>query len=358
MTDDVERDVATVARIEAVPGILRTVRAFTGLRVALVARTSAAGITPLAILDEAELGWSVGETRAPLPSVIAVPVLRRSGERFGELAAADPELDLRASEETRAMLAHLAELVAMHLEVEERRDGQLHEQFLAILAHDVRNPLSSIAVGTELLLARAADPATRRTLERVRGSTKRIGDLVDDLLDLARGRFGSGLVLDLLPAEDLPVRLRHVVDEVQSSHEGRVIHVVEAPVASVHCDAGRIEQLLSNLLANALDHGAVDVPIEVAFGTEEGRFTLSVTNGGEAIPADALPRLFEPYYRRERKGGSGLGLGLYIVSEIAKAHGGRIEVYSDSARTTFRLSMPRDIADSAASSYRDVARAG
>jgi signal transduction histidine kinase len=114
---------------------------------------------------------------------------------------------------------------------------------------------------------------------------------------------------------------------------------LETPVA---CDAGRVAQLLSNLLGNALRHGAEDAPVTVRAWTEGERFELSVANSGEPIPAARMAVLFEPFTRAEHHHGQqGLGLGLYIAAEIARAHGGTLGVTSDAAETRFTFSMPR-----------------
>jgi sigma-B regulation protein RsbU (phosphoserine phosphatase) len=109
----------------------------------------------------------------------------------------------------------------------------------------------------------------------------------------------------------------------------------------VRCDPQRIGQLLSNLLGNALTHGAAGEPVEVRCATRQGRFMLSVSNRGVEIPAARRARLFHPFVRGEGGAGrDGLGLGLYIASEIARAHGGRLEVESSPERTCFTFSMP------------------
>jgi len=255
---------------------------------------------------------------------------------------------------TLAVLQLFSELISVQLEAEEQHQGnraelnaqleaaKLREQFIAVLGHDVRNPLSSIVTGTELVLRRSRDADDRRVLERIRSSSRRIAALVDDLLDLARGRLGGGIVLETADADDLLERLRHVVAEVQAAHPNRIIHFhVEAPGA-VLCDAKRIEQLLSNLLANAVEHGAARTPIVVALEGDERTLALKVTNEGPPIAQDKIAHLFEPYFRGQSGRRNGLGLGLYIVSEIAKAHGGKVNVASSEERTSFTFTMPRN----------------
>jgi signal transduction histidine kinase len=282
-----------------------------------------------------------------------VPIFRRNGDYFGNICGLDPVPRHLKDGKTLAVLQLFSELISVQLEAEEQHEGsraelsaqleaaKLREQFIAVLGHDVRNPLSSIVTGTELVLRRSRDPDDRRVLERIRSSSRRISALVDDLLDLARGRLGGGIVLETADADDLLERLRHVVAEVKAAHPHRIIHFhVESPGA-VLCDAERVEQLLSNLLANAVEHGAARTPIIVTLEGDERTLLLRVSNEGPPIPQDKIAHLFEPYFRGQSGRRNGLGLGLYIVSEIAKAHGGKVDVASSADRTAFTFTMPR-----------------
>jgi sigma-B regulation protein RsbU (phosphoserine phosphatase) len=165
-------------------------------------------------------------------------------------------------------------------------------------------------------------------------------NLIDSVLDLAQARLGGGLKLDTNGREPLGPVLNQVIDELRSSWPGRQIDVdIDLP-KPLACDAQRIAQLLSNLLANALTHGA-DAPVTVRAQVRAGNFELSVTNQGEPLPASGMKRLFEPFYRPSGKtGAQGLGLGLFIASEIARAHGGTLSVTSEPKATTFVFSMP------------------
>jgi signal transduction histidine kinase len=287
-------------------------------------------------------------------SYIAVPIFRQSGEYFGNICGLDPAPRTLSDGKTLNMLRLFSQLISLQLAAEDRHerdraalagqreDAELREQFIAVLGHDLRNPLSSIGMGTELLLRRSNDAGDRRVLERIRSSARRIGALVDDVMDLARGRFGGGIKLRAQEVMDLATRLRHVIDEVQAAHPTRPIDLRSTLDGPVTCDEQRVEQLLSNLLTNAIAHGDADTPIAVALRGEGDTVELSVSNHGEPISAEVRPRLFEPYFRGGRGDPrNGLGLGLYIVSEIARSHGGRVEVASADGRTTFTLRMPR-----------------
>ena len=165
--------------------------------------------------------------------------------------------------------------------------------------------------------------------------------LVANLLDFARGRLGGGFPLSPVVVDRLGEILHQVVSEVQDANPGREIERRFALRHPVVCDPARISQLLSNLLANAMAHGAAEAPVTVRAGSDENGFELAVTNQGEPIPEELASRLFHPFYRATvRPGQEGLGLGLYIASEIARAHGGTLEVESGAAGTTFLFRMP------------------
>jgi sigma-B regulation protein RsbU (phosphoserine phosphatase) len=167
----------------------------------------------------------------------------------------------------------------------------------------------------------------------------RMAVLIDNVLDFARGRLGGGITLER-DADKEPV-LAQVVDELRLASPGRVIEVEFAIHQPVNCDRTRIGQLLSNLLGNALTHGATDKPVVVHAETADGSFRLWVANAGESVQPSSMDKLFEPFFRgKARASGQGLGLGLYIASQIAKAHGGALAVASTPEETRFTFSMP------------------
>jgi sigma-B regulation protein RsbU (phosphoserine phosphatase) len=174
----------------------------------------------------------------------------------------------------------------------------------------------------------------------IQASVKRMSGLIDDVMDFARGRLGSGLVLTRDGSTSVKPILDQVIEELRSTRADRAIETEFALDEPVNCDPVRIAQLLSNLLGNALTHGAPDQPIRVGASARHGFFELSVSNGGEPIPPAALERLFQPFFRGSaRPNQQGLGLGLYIASEIARAHGGVIDVTSTPAGTRFTFKM-------------------
>ena len=163
----------------------------------------------------------------------------------------------------------------------------------------------------------------------MRRSVGRMHELINNVLDLTRSRLGGGIPLQIEERSIEPV-LTQVIEELRIAHPEREIVVVLDTTEPVDCDQGRIGQLLSNLLGNALHHGPKDAPVRVDAVAKDGRFTLSVANAGEPIPREIRERLFQPFYRGEgRASSAGLGLGLYIASEIARAHFGQLSVRSD-----------------------------
>ena len=221
----------------------------------------------------------------------------------------------------------------------QREEAQLREQFIAVLGHDLRNPLASILSGTRLIQRSKIDEKAEAILLMMQKSVMRMASLVDNVLDFARGRLGGGLTLTL-SAQPLEPTLQQVVDELQSAHPESIIRTEFALDKPVVADPVRIGQLLSNLLGNALTYGTTGEPVTVTAKTEE-QFELAVCNAGEPISDAAMERLFYPFSRGEvRRSQQGLGLGLYIASAIAKAHGGAIDVSSTSKSTCFTLKMP------------------
>ncbi len=250
-----------------------------------------------------------------------------------ELKALTATLEKRVAEKTAEQLRSDMALTIY------RTDAELREQFIAVLGHDLRNPLASISAGTHLIQKSKLDERAQAVVMAMQKSVLRMAGLIDNILDFARGRLGGGITLTL-SALQLEPALQQVVDELQSSHPESIIRTEFALTKPVIADPVRIAQLLSNLLGNALTYGAAGEPVTVIAKTEE-QFELAVSNTGNPIPETAMGRLFHPFSRGElRPGKQGLGLGLFIASEIAKAHGGTIDVTSTPESTCFTLRMP------------------
>lgn len=220
-------------------------------------------------------------------------------------------------------------------------NSQLREQFVAVLGHDLRNPLASISAGTRLLTKSASDAKALSILVSMQKSVVRMASLIDNVVDFARGRLGGGLGLSITKDEALEPTLLHVISELQSGSPDRVFEIHVVDLEPVNCDSGRLGQMLSNLLGNAITHGSSDAPIIVRATTKDNILEISVANGGEPISDAVMERIFQPFFRGEvRKSLQGLGLGLFIASEIAKAHNGTLAVSSSVNETKFIFQMP------------------
>ena len=263
---------------------------------------------------------------------------RRRYER--ELLKARDELKtLTATLENRVAEATAKQLRSDVALTSQRADAELREQFIAVLGHDLRNPLASVVAGTKLIQKSRLDERAEAIVVTMQRSVMRMAGLIDNILDFARGRLGGGITLTL-STQPLEPALQQVVDELQSTHPESIIRAEFALTKPVIADPVRIGQLFSNLLGNALTYGTAGEPVTVTAKTEE-QFELAVCNAGNPISADAMERLFSPFSRGEvRPSQQGLGLGLYIASEIAKAHGGTIDVTSTPDLTCFTLRMP------------------
>lgn len=383
MKENLMKRVDEIQAISAVPKILETVAAMTALRFVCIAHVTDDAWIACAVLDKLGFGLEPGaqlevtttlceEVRDSARAVIidcvrdsdryrehhtpriygfqsyfSIPIFRTDGSYFGTLCGLDPE-PARLTDSTTVATMHLfAELVSKQLEADvklaaaradlsiERETAELREQFIAVLGHDLRTPLGSILLGTEVLALKHPDPESRPIVERIRRSATRMAALVDDVVDFTRGRMGSGIPMRMREA-DVDGTLEQVVDEMRGLYPRRTIEAQIAPGLRLRCDPERLAQLLSNLLKNALVHGSADAPVQVVAATIAGEFVLSVANSGPELPQTVIDSLFKPYWRAaSRSGSEGLGLGLYIVDQIARAHNGTIEVSSQDGTTVF-----------------------
>ena len=224
----------------------------------------------------------------------------------------------------------------------QREAAVVREQFMAVLGHDLRNPLAATAAGVRMLQQREQLSARGHSiLAEMENSLARASGLVDDVLDLARGRLGGGLVINRNADAPLTPVLEQVIAEIRAIAPDHRIDARVAIEEPVFCDRPRLAQLASNLLANAATHGSTDQPIRLSAATEGDSFVLSVANDGGPIPEEVRSRLFQPFFRGDaRPSRNGLGLGLFIASEIAKAHNGTLSVSSTTAQTRFTFTMP------------------
>lgn len=220
-------------------------------------------------------------------------------------------------------------------------EAALREQFIAILGHDLRNPLAAIGSAARIALRQPHDEKTAAMFASIDGSVERMAKLIDSIMDFARARLGGGIPVDLKRIDNPQEGFERVVDEIRVAHPDRQFETNLRFEGALMCDAARLDQLLSNLVANAVTHGSQDEPITVITDKADVSFMLSVGNSGKKIPDDAMANLFEPFERTE-EGASlqGLGLGLYIADQIARAHSGELTVTSTDDRTVFSLTIP------------------
>ncbi|MBG9387041.1 sensor histidine kinase [Caenimonas aquaedulcis] len=389
----IARDIAVVSRIGSVPSLLKIICDNTGMRFAAVARVTDGTWTACAVEDQIEFGLVPGSqldvhttlckesraARAPvvidqasrdpdyrdhhtprlynIESYISVPIVRPNGEYFGNLCAIDPRPAVVSDPKIVSMFQSFAELIGRQLDIEQKQEEteialldaratvELREQFIAVLGHDLRNPLSSVAMIAEIL-ARRSEEQVAGYGQRLRASARRMSRLIEDVLDFARGRMGAGMGLHIEPVTDLAANLRDVVQELRDSNAARAIEEQYRIDGIVECDLNRVQRLLSNLLGNALAYGAPGEPVRVDVHSDAAWLCLSVRNGGDPIPGASLEKIFEPYWRppETKAGGNlggGLGLGLHICSQIVRAHGGTLQVSSSREDgTCFTARMP------------------
>jgi signal transduction histidine kinase len=230
-----------------------------------------------------------------------------------------------------------------------RRVDQSRDLFLAILSHDLRNPLNSIAMSAAMLpQVGQPHPEAVRYAAQIETNAEVMARMISDLLDYTRTRLGAGMPVS--PARmDLGLLCRALFDEFHSAHPNRVMSISAAGDLIGDWDADRLRQAVSNLVGNAVQHGSADAPVVLMLdGMDRDVVIVEVHNGGPPIPRGELSRIFDPLVRgsgaqepRNNRPGS-IGLGLYIAREIARSHGGRIDVTSTAAAgTSFRMRLQR-----------------
>ena len=377
-------NVATIQNIGVVPRILEVVCRATRMGFAAVARVTDERWIACAVRDEINFGLQPGgeldvkttlcdeirqsNTRIVighvdadpkycghhtavtygLQSYISVPLRYPDGRFFGTLCAIDPKPARVNNAETIGMFEMFADLIGFHLDAADRlalseqtlahikQDAELREQFIAVLGHDLRNPLAAIHAGGSVLASLPLPDIGVRSVAVIERSTARMAAMINNVMDLARGKLGGGLPLQLAPI-DLGEILQHVTAELAFAH--RPIELDLQLSSPVWCDRVRIGQLLSNLVGNAVTHGDPSHPVRVRARTEE-RLEVTIENHG-AIAAERLATMFHPFAGGGASPrGEGLGLGLYIASEIARAHGGTLAASSTESVTRFTLRMP------------------
>lgn len=387
MEEPFNAQVAAVQRIKAVSNILNIVCRLTGMGFAAVARVTEDRWIACQVQDNIQFGLPAGgelkvettlchEVRQlrevivfdhadedpafsghhtpriyGLQSYISVPIILSDGQFFGTLCAIDPAPHKVNTPEIVGTFQLFAELIANQLSIDEQLDrslaqladarkvGELRDQFIAVLGHDLRNPLAALDSGINLL-NRGWNEKSPAILQSMKASVSRSQALIDNVMDFARTKLGDGISLELTD-RDIRTTMMQIVDEVRFAHPQRKIETAfDLSTSDVKADHPRLAQMFGNLLANAITHGAADKPIKVSAAADDKELTVRVLNSAPAIDASALAELFKPFFRVDGKSRKGLGLGLFIASEIAQAHDGTLSVASNDGQVEFVFRMP------------------
>lgn len=375
---DIWGDITAIEKIDAVPLVLEMVKQATGMRFAAIARVTDEHWVACAVDDSIDFGLLPGgqleletticheirQLQKPvifkhasehpvyslhhtpriyqLESYVSIPIITADGHFFGTLCAIDP-LPAHFDEETVLKTMGLyAKLIATSLDLHKgllssegaladaTETGRLREQFIAVLGHDLRTPLSAVRMGADLLENRLTDSGSLNMVTMIRHSALRMANLIEDVLDFARAKLGGGIPVQRAMVADLQAQLAAVISEIRSVHpQAQIVESLDIH-AAIYCDPKRLAQLLSNLVGNAVVHGAKDEPVQVRISGTAERLRVSVRNQGPAIAPEMFRFLFQPFRRSEvGQREEGLGLGLYISNEICAAHGGTLEVTSE-----------------------------
>ncbi|MET3990113.1 signal transduction histidine kinase [Bradyrhizobium sp. JR7.2] len=388
MAIDIKADVDAVQQIGAVPKVLDLAARITGMGFVAIARVTSDQWICCAVRDSIAFGLEPGgELRVetticneirqhgntvvindvqtdsdfcnhPTPamygfrSYISAPIVLIDGAVWGTLCAIDPTPRQLRTPEILDTFQLLAELIAAQLElnqrlersqadlIDERKTAELREQFIGVLGHDLRNPLAAVDAGMRVLLKNLDTGRAPEIALGVQKAVYRMAGIVENVMDFARGRLGGGLTIKRDATLPLAPVLEQIIAEFRTAWPTVTISSsvqIEEPIS---CDRSKMGQLFSNLLGNAITYGDQSRPIHVVARTLDGTFDLTVSNEGPPISEKALANLFKPYTRGDRPSQQGLGLGLYIASQIAQAHGGKLSAISTGRETTFSFEMP------------------
>lgn len=385
---DFQADIQMLAGSGLITTILETVMLATNMRFAAVARVTEDRWVACRTVDEVNFGLAEGDeieiqstfcqsvretsekvlfndtatddvygnhpiaAKFGIVSYASVPIHRSNGSFFGTLCAIDTEPRDVKQPRAVAMLEMFADVIGQSLETEERLAEQerlltheremarIQEEFLAVLGHDLRNPVTAFGAGLRQLHKEPLTAGARKILPLMRSSLLRMNELIDNIMMHAKSRLGGGIRISPTPDALLEEAIIQVGEEIRAAFPEREILLEVSFDRPVNCDAPRIAQAISNLLSNAVRHGAQTAPIEVRGLIDQDEIKISVANQGEAVPEELRQNLFQPFRRGSDAEGDGLGLGLYITSSIAMAHGGRIDVTCEGGTTTFFLKIP------------------
>lgn len=319
---------------------------------------------PQTLLQQADKGKGKGPGLAALTSASQLHAVSRMAQEFsmdqliGEFrairasvlrrwAASDPQPSSDRIEGFTRFNEAIDEAIAASMAHYSAKLEEARTIFLGVLAHDLRGPLNTAGISAQVILhCEPLDPRATQAAARAWNSVSRMKVLVQDLLDYTLTRLGDGM--PVTRREDvLELTVKDVVAEVEAAHPGRRIDFVSSCQTHGQWDTGRIAQMLSNLLTNAIVHGHPDTPVTIEVAEANEGLNIEIRNKGEPIPTELRSSIFEPLTSTRRavsaaSSTSGLGLGLYIAAQIAAAHHGQLQlVSSDEVETVFRVYLPR-----------------
>lgn len=354
VVDDVSQNLTAVEALLARPGV--------------VVLKADSGAQALELLLVHEVALALLDVQMPVMDGFELAELIRGSERtraipliFLTAATREPSYSFRGYEagavdflfkpiDAKALISKVNVFVELHQQKKQlsrqldelKQALHLNEMFTAVLGHDLRTPLSVVMNGAMLLPMMTDQPKVVTTAKRMQSSARRMTQMVDQLLDLARIRSGG---MELRTGQHNYAEIcRAVADEFLQPEQAPRIEMETLGELDGIVDLGIFSQVVSNLLSNALNHGAPGEPVRLRLdGSARDTVVLSVANQGLIAP-QLLPRLFEPFHQgsESRQAGQGLGLGLYTVHMFVKAHGGQVEVASEAGPgTVFTVRMPR-----------------
>jgi signal transduction histidine kinase len=354
VVDDIEQNLTAVEALLARPGIaiLKAGSGAEALELLLVHEVALALIdVQMPQMDGFELAELIrgSERTRAIPLIFLTAATREPSHSFRGYEAGAVDFLFKPID-VKALLSKVKVFVELHqqkkllaLQLEELKHAlRLNEMFTAVLGHDLRTPLSVVMNGAMLLPLMSEQPKVVTTARRIETSARRMAQMVDQLLDLARSR--SGALQLRSERHDYALICGAIADEFAEPGQAARIRIAAGGDTVGVLDAGIFSQVLSNLLCNALNHGPAGQPVQLCVdGAAADSVRISVRNGG-VIAAPLLPHIFEPFQQgsESRKAAQGLGLGLYAVSMFVHAHGGSVGVESDErGGTVFTVTMPR-----------------
>lgn len=385
-----QADIERLAGDELIGRILQTVMLATGARFTAVSRVTADRWVACRTVDEVNFGLSAGDeieiestfcqtvrdtneivlfgdvesdtvyrghpiaAKFGIVSYASFPIHRADGSFFGTLCAIDTVPRDIENRRVIEMLEMFADIIGRSLDKEaqiaaqedllahQSRLARAQEEFVAILGHDLRNPVAAFEAGLRQLDREQPPARVPEIVAMIRPSLYRMKELIENLLLHAMDRLGSGITVTPVENAPLSAALTGVVDEIRAAEPGRRIELDLNLDRALRCDPQRVAQAVSNLVSNAVSHGAKGEPIRVRGWHEGSDVVLSVANHGAPIPSGLRENLFDPFRRGADAQSDGLGLGLNIAASIARAHGGQIDVDCADGVTTFRIVLPQD----------------